>query len=44
MGEVIHLSDTKNEEKCEHGFLQVDNQVLDLLLCDTKLNVYGILY
>lgn len=43
MGEVIHLSDTKNEEKCEHGFLQVDNQILDLLLCDTKLNVYGIL-
>lgn len=30
-------------EKTEHGFLQVDNQILDLLLCDTKLNVYGIL-
>lgn len=30
-------------DKNEHGFLQVDNQILDLLLCDTKLNVYGIL-
>lgn len=32
-----------NDEKNDHGFLQVDNQILDLLLCDTKLNVYGIL-
>lgn len=31
------------EDQLEHGFLQVDNQILDLLLCDTQLNVYGIL-
>lgn len=31
------------KEKCEHGFLQIDNQILDLLLCDTKLNAYGVL-
>ena len=39
--ERVHLSSPN--EKTEHGFLQVDNQILDLLLCDTKLNVYGIL-
>lgn len=32
-----------NDNKSEQGFLQVDNQILDLLLCDTQLNVYGIL-
>lgn len=32
-----------NDNKNEQGFLQVDNQILDLLLCDTQLNVYGIL-
>ena len=40
----IHLSEpNKTDNKLEHGFLQVDNQILDLLLCDTKLNVYGVL-
>ena len=40
----IHLGEpNKTENKLEHGFLQVDNQILDLLLCDTKLNVYGVL-
>lgn len=33
-------NDNKNEPQ---GFLQVDNQILDLLLCDTQLNVYGVL-
>ena len=32
-----------NDNKSEQGFLQVDNQILDLLLCDTQLNVYGVL-
>lgn len=32
-----------NDDKSEQGFLQVDNQILDLLLCDTQLNVYGVL-
>lgn len=34
---------SESKEKNECGFLQVDNQILDLLLCDTQLNVYGIL-
>lgn len=32
-----------SDEKTEHGFLQVDNQILDLLLCDTQINIYGVL-
>lgn len=37
---------TKNAKKnnnAESGFLQVDNKILELLLCGTKLNVYGVL-
>ena len=31
------------KNNADSGFLQVDNKILELLLCGTKLNVYGVL-